>query len=168
MKNHLFHIHTTLFVVISLVLSSCFGDGDCNTDKDAVVKINFRDLVDLTQDTVVFDSVRIEGLDVTFFVGDEDTVRSPISFPFDPENESMKILFYERRELLGTVLRSTDTLYLNYTIKPQLLGADCGVILSYEGLEATLGSSDRNSRAIAEVADEIIEKEIEVNVNIFK
>ena len=172
MKARFFHTGLIFYLSLALSVSSCLTAEDCETDSIAQVSINFRQNTEaMLQDTVEFDSVKIIGLPDTIFYKISDTLTGPFFLPLDPANNLMEVLFFDHDTVPGTetLFFERDTLKLRYDVVPELLGEDCGVILTYRNLEVELVRGLANGADRAAVRDHRIEKEIDTyNVDIFR
>ncbi len=141
-----------ILLILAVLLSSCFDDGDCTTTKTSLILINFKKL-ETKKDTIVnIQSIVLTGSDSTFNV--QDTTSS-IVLPLDPDVVSLKINF--------VIDTDQHELSLEYMTTPRLISPDCGVELNFTDI--IVNSHDFDSVAVVST---LLDQQITSNIVIYQ
>ena len=135
-----------MFIVICLLLASCFDKGDCLLTSTTLIKVGLKDAtLPANAKSVTFTSIHIPGTGILY----DDTTMSSFPIVADPRVTEIEYVFqYETR---------SDTLVLGYTNQTLVLSPDCGSYLYQDALEvkySTFGPDKviiRNRRLLTSV-----------------
>lgn len=102
------------FLLLLILVTSCFNDSDCLITATTEVKIRFKN-ANGTDRTVDFSSITVSGLSNPFYV---DTPASLISLPVNPTSNQVTFTFYHDEV--------SETLVVTYENEIRVVSKSCG------------------------------------------
>ena len=140
-----------LILVASLMLSSCFEQGDCQNQTSNIIKVAFFKSADRKSLELQLDSVTVSGLTGKFI---EDEQLSAIVIPLNPVADKSIITLYRPEGI--------STLTIEYLARTTVLDPACGATELF-----TLKSAEGSGFESAVITQDLVSVSLTTNVSVY-
>ncbi len=124
-----------VLMFVSLVLASCFNEGDCLISATNYVHFQFKKKTNITTDTTVaFTSITVSNSNSLLL---QDSLSSELLIPLDISTDatSTTFIFHRADDVDNPTITATDTLQVTYTKQSKVISRDCGAFTFYHNLK---------------------------------
>jgi len=123
-----------VLMFVSLVLASCFNEGDCLISATNYVHFQFKKKTNITTDTTVaFTSITVSNSNSALI---QDSLASELLIPLDIGMDATSTTFvFHIINPNDSSVTATDTLQVNYTKQSKVISRDCGAFTFYHNLK---------------------------------
>jgi len=142
--------------VIFFLVNSCTGDNACKQSRDVYLVVSFRTTFPKTEHDTTLPDLSVYGLSHSDSLLYDSANVSKVSLPLNPSSDSTGFVLTCRADV--------DTLMLVYTRQPHLISYECGFVMYYRLIQASLRGHLADSLRIIQ---SVVTTDNVTNINIY-